>query len=58
MSNIYFEHKSLYKYTMVARGKYRVEVEIIRYLEFVRYAALCAGSEDSKRNGMNSLRSP
>ena len=55
MSNIYFEHKSLYKYTRVARGKDGVEVKIIRYLELVRCAALCAGSENIKRNGMSPL---
>ena len=32
MVNIYFEHKSLYKYTRLARGQEGVEVKTMIYL--------------------------
>ena len=56
----YFEHKSLHKYTRVARDQDRVEVKSMIYLVLVKMDMLhfvqdCDGSE---RNGRGHLRSP
>ena len=51
--NTYFEHNSLHKYTMVAKGQDGVEVKsmIDLVLGEEGYAAFCAGCEGSERNG-------
>ena len=53
VGNKYFEHRSLHKYTMVARGQdgHRSGVGEEGY-------ALCAECEVSERNGKRPLRSP
>ena len=56
MGNAYFKHKSLHKYTTVARGQDGVEVMSMIDLVLVKKHVLCAACEDSERNGMRPLR--
>ena len=60
MGNAYFKHRSLHKYTRVARGQNGVEIKIdgdgdISSAGEETYAAICAGCEGDKRNGTRPL---
>ena len=59
MGNTYFEHMSFHKYTRMTRGKYGVEVKIMKILVLVKkdMIYLCTGYEANERNGTRPLRS-
>ena len=60
VGNTYFKHRSLHKYTRVAKGQDGVEVKsmidpVLVKKDMLRYNAGCEGSE---RNGSRPLRPP
>ena len=58
LSDTHFEHRSLQKYTRVARGQYGVEVMNMKNLELVKKDMLrYVGCKCSERNGKRALRS-
>ena len=60
VGNTYFKHKSLHKYTRVAKGQDIAEVNEHDKSSGGEegYAELCEGCEGNERNGMRHLRSP
>ena len=58
MGNTYFKHRSLHKYTRVARGQDGVEIKSM--IDLVAgeegHDAICAGCEGGERDGMRPLR--
>ena len=58
VGNTYFKHRSLCKYTRVARGHGGVEIKSMRSnVGEEGYAAICAGCEGNERDGKRTLRS-
>ena len=57
MGKTYFRHKSLHKYTRLARGQDGVKVKNMIDLVLVNDAK-CAGCEGNERNGTRPLRPP
>ena len=58
VGNIYFKHRSLRKYTRVARGQGRVEVKSMIDLVLMKKDMVCAGCEGGERNGTKPLKPP
>ena len=59
MGNAYFKHRSLHKYTRVARGEDRLEVKSMIDLVLVKkpgYAVIYAGCEGGQRDEMRPFR--
>ena len=53
----YFKHRSVHKYTRVARGQDRVETKTMIDLACEEgYAAICGGCDDGERDGTRPLR--
>ena len=48
----YFKHRSMHKYTRMARGQDSVEIKsMLDVVQVKRYAVICAGCEGGERDG-------